>query len=363
MKVVRFEELTNAQLDELAVSTDRQSALRFKFRLLRNLPDDLPQKDWLIKRVVAKNETSAWIAPPGGLKSALLCELAFAVASKTDWHGYKAKNTGAVVYFALERAELVDRRLRAYRAKTSEEADAPPIAVVPGMVNLMDQGTVKDVIASVRAVEQETENPVVLIIFDTFAKLIAAGGGDENLAKDQGRVFANLQRVKDELGCHIALIGHTGKDETKGSRGSNAILGDVDLMVTISGDDVKTATVTKANDAPEGPLFSFKSELHEFGVDEDGAPVTVNVVSADEISSPQEFKSNEPTLTANQRTFFRILHDAGPNGLRLEEWNEQARDLGIGEKRKATLHDLRKALEDRGLVRPYGDRWKVNHDG
>jgi hypothetical protein len=30
------------------------------------------------------------------------------------------------------------------------------------------------------------------------------------------------------------LIGHTGKDETMGSRGSNAILGDVDVMVTIT---------------------------------------------------------------------------------------------------------------------------------
>ena len=51
------------------------------------------------------------------------------------------------------------------------------------------------------------------------------------------------------------MVGHTGKDESKGSRGSNAILGDVDVMVTLSGDHIRTATVTKANDAPEGPLF------------------------------------------------------------------------------------------------------------
>jgi hypothetical protein len=28
----------------------------------------------------------------------------------------------------------------------------------------------------------------------------------------------------------------------------------------------------KANELPEGSLFSFKSELHEFGTDEDGGP-------------------------------------------------------------------------------------------
>src|SRR6267142_5984168 len=62
-------------------------------------------------------------------------------------------------------------------------------------------------------------------------------------------------------------------------RGSNAILGDVDLMITITGDDIKTATVIKANDYPEGPLFSFKSEVHEFGLDEDGDVISVNIVA------------------------------------------------------------------------------------
>ena len=52
-------------------------------------------------------------------------------------------------------------------------------------------------------------------------------------------------------------------------------------MVTIGGDEIKTATVTKANDCPEGALFSFKSEVHEFGTDEDGDPITVNIVSSE----------------------------------------------------------------------------------
>ena len=51
-------------------------------------------------------------------------------------------------------------------------------------------------------------------------------------------------------------------------------------MVEISGREIKTATVTKANDMPEGELFSFKSEVHDFGTDDDGDPITVNVVSS-----------------------------------------------------------------------------------
>jgi hypothetical protein len=99
---------------------------------------------------------------------------------------------------------------------------------------------------------------------------------------------------------HLAIIGHTGKDVSRGMRGSNAALGDVDLMVVISGDIIRTATVTKANDAPEGPLFSFKSEVHEFGTDEDGDPITVNIVGSETVTETA-VKRSETKLSINQR--------------------------------------------------------------
>jgi AAA domain len=362
MTVIPIDKKSNAELDRLAEASDRQRGLKFRFRLLSDLGEDAPAKAWLIKNIIALNETSAWIAPPGAMKSALLCELAFAIASKADWHGYKAKGTGAVVYFALERSDLVKRRMQAYLARAGEETDAPPIAVIPATVDLMNQATVKDVVASIRAVEDATGEKVVFAIFDTFAKLIAAGGGDEDKARDQGRVFVNVQRIKDEIGCAVGLVGHTGKNEERGSRGSNAILGDVDVMVTISvNGEVRTVTIAKANDAPEGVLFSFKSENHSFGTDEDGDPITVNVVSSEPVDAiPSSLK--EPKLKPNQQTVFAILHGAGSAGLTLEGWNAQAKDAGIGTNRKADLFDIRKALLSKGLIRNYGDRWHVVHE-
>jgi hypothetical protein len=235
-----------------------------------------------------------------------------------------------------------------------------PIAVVAQTFDLIKPDSVKRVIETIRDIEREADVSVGLVIFDTFAKLIAAGGGDENQARDQGAVFANLQRIKNEIDAHFAIIGHTGKNVDLGARGSNAILGDVDVMVTISGDLIRTATVTKANDAPEGPLFSFESEIFEFERDEDGDPVTVNIVS-DEIPQQSAQVSNDPKLTKNQQTLFGMLHAAGAAGLTLEDWNNQARDAGIGVKRKADLNDIRAALFGKGLVRNYGDRWHAVH--
>ncbi|WP_081369243.1 AAA family ATPase [Bradyrhizobium japonicum] len=354
---------------------DRLSSLKIPHRAALRLEplediflEDDCAKAHIIKGIFAWGETSAWIAPPGGLKSALLASAAISIALNQPWFGRRAPgNPVGVVYFALERADLVKRRLIAHRRKLGLSESHPiPIVVQSGMLDMMNPATVALVVEAVQRAEgyfsQLPEcHCAGLLIFDTFAKMIAAGGGDENSAKDQGRVFANLQRIKDELGNpHIALIGHTGKDEARGARGSNALYGDVDVLVTIGGDTVKTATVTKANDIPDGPLFSFASEIVEFGSDEDGDPITVNIVTECEVlngSTP----SAGPKLSANQKTFYRILYDAGAEGLALEDWNVKAREVGIGENRKATLHDLRKALEDKHMVREYGGRWKVNH--
>ncbi|MBR1173685.1 AAA family ATPase [Bradyrhizobium sp. KB893862 SZCCT0404] len=327
---------------------------------------DESQKAHIIKGIIAWGETSAWIAPPGGMKSALLASAAMSVALGSSWFGRRPTNPIGVVYFALERADLVKRRLIAHCRKLGLPDSKPlPIVVVGGMLDMMNPATVPLVVDAVRRAEDyfswvEGVHCCGLLIFDTVAKMIAAGGGDENSAKDQGKVFANLQRIKDDLyGPHIALIGHTGKDETRGARGSNAIYGDVDVMVEIGGDTIKTATVTKANDAPEGRLFSFGSEIYTFGEDEDGDPITVNIVSSEEVSAQVAAKP-EKRLSETQEAMYRLLHDAGPAGLSTDDWNAKARENGLGN-RRATLVNVKAQLRDKGLVREYAGIWKVNN--
>jgi AAA domain len=350
----------NKILDIKTLQIDRRrSSAGYPFKTFDEMSGETAAKNWLVKGILAKGETSAWIAPPGGMKSALLAQASICVAGGLDWQGKRNKGAAGVVYFALERADLVEKRIRAHCLRLGLKS--LPIAVVPVTFDLIKPDSVKRVITTIQEAEAVFGTGVGLIIFDTFAKLIAAGGGDENQAKDQGAVFANVQRVKNATGAHVAIIGHTGKDVQKGARGSNAILGDVDVMVEISGDLIRTATVTKANDMPEGPLFSFKSELHEFGTDEDGDPITVNVVS-DEMVDAVRSAPHEPKLKPNQKTVFAILHSAGAAGLTLENWNSQAKEAGIGTNRKADLTDIRNTLLSKGMIRSYGDRWRVVHE-
>lgn len=317
------------------------------------------RKRWIFKGIISRGETSAWIAPPGAGKSALLTEISVHAAAQIDWRGHRAKQACGVVVFALERGDLFKRRLQVYHLR--DGLKALPIAVADAVIDLLNPSCVDTIVSTVRQAEQQFGGDVGLIIIDTYAKGIAANGGDEDKAKDQNRAAANLRTVHSRLDLHIALVGHTGKDETRGARGSNAHVGDVDVMVQISGDGTKVAQVIKGNDQPERVVAQFRLEPFELGRDEDGDPITTAIVSTDAIDAPVASKQREPKLTANQKTLFAMLHDAGKSGLLTEDWNTLARAAGIGCHRRADLTDIRNALKSKGLIREMGDRWMVGH--
>jgi hypothetical protein len=252
-------------------------------------------KRWLIKGVVAIGETSSWIAPPGKGKSALQTDISVNIAAGMDWRGYRSKGPHGVVYFAFERGDLVKRRLTAYARRRNLKA--LPIAVASQIIDLMHPGCVEIILATILAAEQRFGIRVGYIVIDTFAKGIAAGGGDEDKARDQNKCLTNLRRLHERAELHVAIVGHTGKDETRGSRGSNAHPADVDVQVQISGDEIKFARVIKGNDQPEGELTSFKLASAELGVDEDGDTINTAILSDEEIKTAPKSASWPRSLT------------------------------------------------------------------
>jgi hypothetical protein len=241
-------------------------------------------KRWIMKGLFARGETSSWIAPPGAGKSALLTCLAVYVAASKDWRGFRCKEKCGVLYLAFERADLVKRRLAVY---AKQGFKGLPIAIGDQIVDLMDSNAPDMILAAIREAEERLGVQVGLVIIDTYAKGIAVGGGDEDKARDQGRCLANLRRLQEVVNVHIAIIGHTGKDESRGARGSNAHVADTDVQVQISGDGaIKTAKVIKANDQPTGVLLQFTMRSEAMGYDEDGDEISVGVLTDEEISAP-----------------------------------------------------------------------------
>jgi RecA-family ATPase len=203
----------NAAMDIKAIQKDRETGSCYQYKTFDELSAEPVEKRWLIKGIFARGETSAWIAPPGAMKSALMAEASICVAAGHNWHGYRNKGEAGVVYFALERSDLVNRRLRAHALR--QNLKGLPIFVSSAVIDLTNPEAFKKVIDTVRSIQARHNVSVGLIIVDTFAKLIAAARGDENSARDQGQVFANVQRVKNSIDAHVALIGQKKQRSAK----------------------------------------------------------------------------------------------------------------------------------------------------
>ena len=91
----------NKILDIKTLQIDRRrNSAGYPFKTFDEMSGETAAKNWLIKGILAKGETSTWIAPPGGLKSALLAQASISVAGGLDWQGKRNKGAAGVVYFA-----------------------------------------------------------------------------------------------------------------------------------------------------------------------------------------------------------------------------------------------------------------------
>jgi len=320
-------------------------------------------KRWILKGLVARGETSSWIGPPGSGKSSLVDDLAVHCAQGRDWNGHRAKEACGVLILALERADLHMRRLAVYRQR--DKLKGLPIAVASYVLDLLNQACVRTIIATVQAAEARFGCPIGVVIIDTYNKGVAAGGGDEDKARDQNRVAANLRRVQQKIDVHFALVGHTGKNEDRGARGSNAHLGDVDVMIQISGKEtVKAARITKANDQAERDLVTFRLKPVMLGCDEDGDPIDVAVIEAVTGSGA----ATGAKLTKPEKAGLRELHECiadqaepppsdphcppSAKGVSLDTWRERMKKRSVinGKGERSQFKRIKDGLCEKGRI-------------
>ncbi|MCK1270104.1 MULTISPECIES: AAA family ATPase [unclassified Bradyrhizobium] len=344
----------------------------FKFKTLGDCFLNQAEKQWIIKNVIAKGETSSWFGPPGAGKSALLAEIAFHVVAKPDWRGFQVcpvqgYERQAVLYFALERADLTERRMLAHAYREGLPANLP-FAISSEPLNLLDPRCVDLVVNTVSKFENAIGDStcVTLIIIDTYSKAIV--GGDEDKAQTQNLAGMHIQRIHDCLygTAHIATVGHSGKNPSAGERGSNARTGHVDLAVQISGDKVRTATVVKANDQPHGPLTTFAIEEYQmanyWGDDYALKPYTVAILAA-ATPAPEARTAAPQRITGKHAQALDALGraivgrgDAG--AVHTDYWKEELAKVGLiradDKNPRATFARIRTGISQHIIAEPNG---------
>jgi hypothetical protein len=242
-------------------------------------------KDWLIAGLLGAGEASAFYGAPGDGKSVLVEDMGLHVAANavTDmpWCGRAVKG-GGVLYFALERMALVERRALAFKLE-HDVPDDIPFAVVGGggRLDFREANVCKRILEMVEGVEALTRIKVALIVMDTLSRALC--GADENSSKDMGAVVRATSILQNDGERHVMWVHHIphGGDRL---RGHGSLIGAVDTAIHVThdpGSDIRRATVTKANDSEEGEQVTFTLASVTINPNEGTtAPVVVSVTDA-----------------------------------------------------------------------------------
>jgi len=219
---------------------------------------DLPPTEWLLPGRLVKKGLGAIYSLPGVGKSFVAIDMGLAATLGEQWWAENFPPNCKVLYIAAERYPEVRDRLEAACKKRGVEIPANfHLYARPKALQIVEQ--LLDLIAIAEKVQPD------VIIFDTFSKMTL--GKEENTSKEIGPIVENFGDVVRAAGpqCGGLIVHHSGKDETKGLRGSIALLGALDGVWKLdrSENGGLTLSVEKLN-AAEPPLptyFRIESEL------------------------------------------------------------------------------------------------------
>ncbi|HBN7290793.1 TPA: AAA family ATPase [Escherichia coli] len=249
------------------------------------------QLDYVVKGVIPANSLCSTYGASGSYKSFLACSWACHVATGIPWGGRRVVH-GAVMYVVGEGGIGVPRRIKAWELVNSEQVKN--LYLVNRPIFPAAPSDVDEMVIAARQVEQETGKPVRMIILDTLARCF--GGSDENDARDMGAFVHGCDELKRRTGATVLVIHHSGKDETKGARGSSAFRAALDAEYRIrregAGSEALVIACTKMKDAEE--LKEMACDLREVELFKDeGGELITSLVLEDKPRPPVELERIE----------------------------------------------------------------------
>lgn len=283
---------------------------------------------WLIKDLLPAGGAIVLVGDSNTGKTFFAVDMAAHIARG---HAFRDRRVskGTVLYVAAEGGVGIHNRLAAYVAANDWFAGAP-FALISDTV-LLPEPDLEPILAAIREAEETSGEPVVLVVLDTLARVMA--GGDENSGQDMGALVAAMDRIRSETGAAVMLVHHIGKDPSKGARGHSSLRAAIDTEITVEGaDGARSATVTKQRDGRVGEVMGFELRVVRVGTDEEGGEITSC------IAAPCKPPFREPGRRGTghvQKHVLDLMH---------EKW-------GQGQV-MVSRQDLKKELADRWDCRP-----------
>ncbi len=263
------------------------------------------QQRQLIKALLLTGTLAVVYGESNTGKTFLVLDVALAIARGNDWRGRRTRR-GLVLYVAGEGAASVRARVAAYHM-VNPDLGGLPFAVISQPVDFRSAESIDRLLTTIKMAEVETGETAALIIIDTLAR--AMPGGDENSSEDMGTVIAFAHQLRTESGAAVVFVHHSGKDPSKGARGSSALRAAADTEILVEGlTGTRTATVSKQRDLPVGEPMPFELSLVQIGIDEDdGSAITSCVVKHVEVDNQPARQTVARLRGRAQRQFLTVL--------------------------------------------------------
>lgn len=244
---------------------------------------------WIVKGVLPQAALAVIFGESTSGKTFFALDLVCAVARGVSWRGHTVQQ-GAAVYVCAEGISGFRNRVRAYRTDLMAADDTLPVGVIADAPNFLETDDIKAVIAAVIAY-RKTVGRIAVIVIDTLARALV--GGDENSAQDMGKAVYHAEQLHRVTGATVVFIHHSGKDSSKGARGSNSLRAAADCEIEISrSDDDREAVITKLKDGEDGQRYPFKLRSVPLAdLDDDGEVITSCVVEHAEGGSKAQGKA------------------------------------------------------------------------
>jgi hypothetical protein len=293
----------------------------------------------LLKNRLVANEITALYGEPKVGKTHIAITCAIACVMGDEFWGVKFPPGGTVIYVAAERHEQAVQRIRAQFLHHGYE-DIPPEFILVGGIPTVCFSNVT-LIEQLKALV--AKNSPILVIFDTYVRMT---DNDEDKSRDADDNIQALTLIIRCSGVECAgiVVHHSGKDLSKGMRGSSAMLAAVTTVWKVAKKSKQKHLCLSMDDAncmaaPEPCFFEIITKLvPRRRLLEEDQEVGIAV--------PAENRTAQAT---REDQILEIIRGAGTTGTTIEQIRKEMNQI-VGKCSVSTLRRDLKALVDVGVV-------------
>ena len=205
-----------------------KAAERDKIKFLHDYADNVQDPTWLIPNILPSTGIGMIYGESGSFKSFVALDMALCLAYgiQGQWGAPPVQND--VLFLAGEGpVATAKKRWPAWLEWQNIPNRQSHRFMIKDRVPFY---TDTDAWEHVKADIAELGAKPSLIIIDTLTRLIT--GMDENSAKDASMITNFMEELARYYECFVLAVHHTGKDQSKGARGSSAFYANMDAVIS-----------------------------------------------------------------------------------------------------------------------------------